>query len=98
MALICLTINISLGQENNIINKTKSQLKLNQPNQMFYQGNIKTALLNYKEIIASNPLNSKAQFGAARCYYRLNNYNNAKYHILRWHLKTILKLMKICII
>ena len=51
LALICLTINISLGQENNIINKTKSQLKLTESNQMFYQGNIKTALLNYKEII-----------------------------------------------
>ena len=79
--LICFTNNNSLGQENNIISKTKSQLKLTESNQMFYQGNIKTALLNYKEIIASNPLNSKAQFGAARCYYRLNDYNNAKYHV-----------------
>ena len=41
LALICLTINISLGQENNIINKTKSQLKLTESNQMLFQGNIK---------------------------------------------------------
>ena len=79
--IICFTNNNSLGQENNIISKTKSQLKLTESNQLFYQGNIKTALLNYREIIASNPLNSKAQFGAARCYYKLNDYENAKYHV-----------------
>ena len=79
--IICFTNNNSLGQENNIISKTKSQLKLSESNQLFYQGNIKTALLNYREIIASNPLNSKAQFGAARCYYKLNDYENAKYHV-----------------
>ena len=79
--IICFTNNNSLGQENNIISKTKSQLKLTESNQLFYQGNIKTALLNYREIIASNPLNSKAQFGAARCYYKLNAYENAKYHV-----------------
>ena len=45
------SINISYGQDNNIINKTKSQLKLTESNQMFYQGNIKTALLNYKKLL-----------------------------------------------
>ena len=80
-AVVILFFNNSFGQENNILNKTKSQIKLTEARQLFFQGNIKTALLSFKEIIALNPLNSKAQFGAARCYYKLNDYKNSKYHI-----------------
>jgi len=71
---------VSYGQKNNVLSKTKSQIKLTEAKQFFFQGNIKTALLSFKEIIALNPLNSKAQFGAASCYYKLKDYKNAQYH------------------
>ena len=70
----------SIGQKNNILDKTKEQIKLTEARQLFFQGNIKTALLSFKEIIAFNPLNSKAQFGAASCYFKLKDFKNAQYH------------------
>ena len=81
IAFISISYKSFYGQENNILNKTKTQIKLTESKQLFFQGNIKNSLLNYKEIIALNPLNSKAQFGTANCYYKLNDYKNARYHI-----------------
>ena len=78
--LLNIGIIISYGQKNNVLSKTKSQIKLTEAKQFFFQGNIKTALLSFKEIIALNPLNAKAQFGAASCYYKLKDYKNAQYH------------------
>ena len=58
------------SQEDGLLNRTKSQIKLTETKQLYLQGNIKTALLNYKEIIALNPSSAKAHFGISRCYYR----------------------------
>jgi len=80
LGLIICNIKPGLSQEDGLLNKTKSQIKLTETKQLFLQGNIKTALLNYKEIIALNPSNAKAHFGIARCYYKLHNYNQSKYH------------------
>ena len=38
---------VSYGQKNNVLSKTKSQIKLTETKQLYLQGNIKTALLNY---------------------------------------------------
>ena len=45
----------------------------------FIQGNVKSALLNYKAI-ALNPSGVKAEYGLAECYYKLQNYKKAKFH------------------
>ena len=50
--LLNIGIIISYGQKNNVLSKTKSQIKLTEAKQFFFQGNIKTALLSFKEIIA----------------------------------------------
>ena len=80
ICLIIFLINPAIGQKNNILDKTKVQIKLTEARQLFFQGNIKTALLSFKEIIAFNPLNSKAQFGAASCYFQLNDFKKALFH------------------
>ena len=77
--LIC-NVKSVLSQEEGLLNKTKSQIKLTETKQLYLQGNIKTALLNYKEIIALNPSSAKAHFGISRCYYKLHDYKKAKYH------------------
>ena len=80
LAFIICNIKPALSQEDGLLNKTKSQIKLTETKQLYLQGNIKTALLNYKEIIALNPSSAKAHFGISRCYYKLHNYNKSKYH------------------
>ena len=77
--VICNVKSVS-SQEEGLLNKTKSQIKLTETKQLYLQGNIKTALLNYKEIIALNPSIPKAHFGISRCYYKLHDYKKAKYH------------------
>ena len=78
--LVICNVKSVLSQEEGLLNKTKSQIKLTETKQLYLQGNIKTALLNYKEMIALNPSNSKAHFGISKCYYRLHDYNKSKYH------------------
>ena len=78
--LVICNVKSVLSQEESLLNKTKSQIKLTETKQLYLQGNIKTALLNYKEIIALNPSNAKAHFGISRCYYKLHDYKKAKYH------------------
>ena len=78
--LVLSNIKSVLSQEDGLLKKTKSQIKLTETKQLYLQGNIKTALLNYKEIIALNPSSAKAHFGIAGCYYKLHNYYKSKYH------------------
>ncbi len=78
--LVLSNVKSVLSQEDGLLKKTKSQIKLTETKQLYLQGNIKTSLLNYKEIIALNPSSAKAHFGIARCYYKLHNYNKSKYH------------------
>lgn len=70
----------SQDKENGIIEKTKLQLKIIDARNSFYSNNIKTALLNYKEVLAMDSQNAKAEFGLAQCYYKLNNYKEALIH------------------
>ena len=60
--LVIFNVKSALSQEEGLLNKTKSQIKLTETKQLYLQGNIKTALLNYKEIIALNPSSAKAHF------------------------------------
>ena len=71
---------LGYGQENSFFEKTKIQQKINEARHNFVQGNVKSALLNYKEVIALNPSNLKAEYGLAECYYKLQNYKKAKFH------------------
>ena len=66
---------ILLGQDNNnFIEKTKIQHKISEGRHNYYSHNIKTALLNYKEALAMDPKNAKAEFGLAQCYFKLNKH------------------------
>ena len=65
---------------NSFFEKTKIQHKINEARHNFIQGNVKSALLNYKEAIALNPSSVKAEYGLAECYYKLQNYKKAKFH------------------
>ena len=77
---VIFNVKSAISQEEGLLNKTKSQIKLTETKQLYLQGNIKTALLNYKEIIALNSSSAKAHFGISRCYYKLHDYKKAKYH------------------
>ena len=70
----------AISQDNSFFEKTKIQHKINEARHNFIQGNVKSALLNYKEAIALNPSNPKAEYGLAECYYKLQNYKKAKFH------------------
>ena len=70
----------AMSQDNSFFEKTKIQHKINEARHNFIQGNVKSALLNYKEAIALNPSNVKAEYGLAECYYKLQNYKKAKFH------------------
>ena len=71
-----------MSQDNSFFEKTKIQHKINEARHNFIQGNVKSALLNYKEAIALNPSNVKAEYGLAECYYKLQNYKKAKLNFL----------------
>ena len=60
--LVIFNVKSAISQEEGLLNKTKSQIKLTETKQLYLQGNIKTALLNYKEIIALNPSSAKSSF------------------------------------
>ena len=60
---VIFNVKSAISQEEGLLNKTKSQIKLTETKQLYLQGNIKTALLNYKEIIALNPQVQKLILG-----------------------------------
>ena len=70
----------TISQKNNIIEKTKVQAKIIDAKQSFLENNIKNSQLIYKEILALDPENTKAHYGLAKCYYKLHNYEKAKFH------------------
>jgi tetratricopeptide (TPR) repeat protein len=70
----------SQDNDNNFIEKTKIQHKISEGRHNFYSHNIKTALLNYKEALAMDPQNAKAEFGLAQCYFKLNKHKDALIH------------------
>ncbi|MBM77824.1 MAG: hypothetical protein CL846_05025 [Crocinitomicaceae bacterium] len=71
---------LNFGQDNNFIEKTKVQHKINEGRNNFYSHNVKTALLNYKEALAMDPKNAKAEFGLAQCYFKLHKFEEALNH------------------
>jgi len=79
--LLGFTFNLqSQDKDNNFIEKTKIQHKISEGKHNFYSHNIKTALLNYKEALAMDPQNAKAEFGLAQCYFKLNKHKDALVH------------------
>ena len=68
------------AQDNGFFEKTRIQHKINEARHYLIQGNVKSALLNYKEALALNPSSDKAEYGLAQCYYKLQDYSNAKFH------------------
>ena len=70
----------AISQDNSFFERTKIQHKINEAHHNFTQGNVKSALLNYKEAIALNSSYPKAEYGLAECYYKLQNYKKAKFH------------------
>lgn len=80
-----IVISILLGQNaysqadttKGIIDKAKIQYKLSEGKTAFYAYNYRGALNIYREILAIDASNSKAQYGVAECQFALKNFKAA---------------------
>ena len=69
------------AQENGFLEKTRIQHKLSEARHNLLERNIKSSLINYKEALALDPGNPKAEFGLAKCNYQLHDYKKAKFYV-----------------
>ena len=70
----------------NIIDKTKIQLKLSDAKNKFYSHNYPASINLYREVLAIQKNNPKANYGIAECQHALNNFEKAKEYIEKAHL------------
>ncbi len=69
----------------NIIDKTKIQLKLSDAKNKFYSHNYPASINLYREVLAIQKNNPKANYGIAECQHALNNFEKAKEYIEKAH-------------
>ena len=69
------------AQDNGFLEKTRIQHKLSEARHNYLERNIKSALINYKEALALDAGNPKAEYGLAKCNYKLHDYKKAKFYI-----------------
>ena len=69
------------AQDNGFLEKTRIQHKLSEARHNYLELNIKSALINYKEALALDAGNPKAEYGLAKCNYKLQDYKKAKFYI-----------------
>ena len=62
----------------NIIDKTKIQIKLYDAKNKFYSRNYPVSINLYREVLAIQKNNPKANYGIAECQFALKNFKNAK--------------------
>jgi len=66
-----------------IIDKTKIQIKLSDGKHKFYQYNYRASIISFKEVLAIDNDNAKANFGIAQCEYAMKNFNKAKDYAIK---------------
>jgi len=65
----------------NVIDKTKIQLKITDARSKLYAGNVRGALNLFREVLVVDKDHAGGNYGIAECYYGLKDYDNAKSHI-----------------
>ena len=65
------------------IDKTKIQIKLTDAKHKYYQHNYRASIIAFKEVLALDKTNSKANYGIAQCEYALKNFSKAKEHVTK---------------
>ena len=65
------------------IDKTKMQIKLTDAKHKYYEHNYRASIIAFKEVLALDGKNSKANYGIAQCEYAMKNFAKAKDYITR---------------
>ena len=66
-----------------IIDKTKIQIKLSDGKHKFYEYNYRASIISFKEVLAIDNDNAKANFGIAQCEYAMKNFAKAKDYAIK---------------
>ena len=65
------------------IDKTKIQIKLTDAKHKFYAHNYRASVIAFKEVLALDKENAKANYGIAQCEYAMKNFSKAKDYIFK---------------
>lgn len=58
----------------NIVDRTKALLIIDEGRTLFYSGQVRAALLKFREAAVKDPYTYKAPLWIAECHYKMNNY------------------------
>lgn len=86
--ILLLTFSLSFGSlfagsnpiptdTSNIVDRTKALLIIDEGRTLFYAGQVRAALLKFREAAVQDPYTYKAPLWIAECHYKMNNYGYA---------------------